>query len=180
MKLINLKNKRFGKLIVIKKIDRRSKQGQVYWLCKCDCGNTNEVVGFALRYGWAKSCGKCYREPTNKIKDRSMAIWRVLFTYLKNRDRNYGGKCDLELEDFISLSIKPCFYCGMKSSNTSTDKYSKENKLYFNGLDRKDSKIGYVLKNVVPCCCACNRAKNTMTINEYKKFIKRVYKNIWK
>lgn len=31
------------------------------------------------------------------------------------------------------------------------------------------------MNNCVPCCAKCNYAKHTMTIEEYKKFIKQVY-----
>lgn len=58
-KSIDLIGMRFGKLIVIKKTDK-IKNGNYYWLCKCDCGLEKEVLSTCLRYGDTKSCG-CYR-----------------------------------------------------------------------------------------------------------------------
>lgn len=34
----DLKNKRFGKLLVVKKLDSNNKSGYLYWECVCDCG----------------------------------------------------------------------------------------------------------------------------------------------
>ena len=36
-KLVDLTGQRFGKLTVLKKAPSRN--GKVYWLCQCDCGN---------------------------------------------------------------------------------------------------------------------------------------------
>lgn len=32
-------------------------KGDIYWLCRCDCGNTKEIKGHSLRSGITKSCG---------------------------------------------------------------------------------------------------------------------------
>jgi hypothetical protein len=59
MKLIDLTGQRFGRLTVIGPTDRKSKSGDRYWKCICDCGNDAEVLGACLRHGNTKSCG-CY------------------------------------------------------------------------------------------------------------------------
>ena len=46
-----------------------------------------------------------------------------------------------------------------------------------NGIDRIDSNKGYSFDNVVACCKYCNGAKNTMTQEEFKEWIKRVYEH---
>ena len=56
----------FDKLTVIEKTDERDNQGNVFWLCKCECGNNNvKVRGFALASGKIKSCG-CMRKQRAK------------------------------------------------------------------------------------------------------------------
>ena len=45
-----------------------------------------------------------------------------------------------------------------------------------NGIDRIDSSKGYTVENSVPCCKYCNTAKNTMSVDEFLKWIGRVYK----
>ena len=56
--------KRYGKLTVIEKLDRRKHYTSVY-LCKCDCGNFKKVNINNLHTGHTKSCG-CLK---NRIKD---------------------------------------------------------------------------------------------------------------
>lgn len=57
---INLKNKRFGRLVVIAETEERRNK-YVVWLCKCDCGNQIKVQSSYLldkRTGYGrKSCG---------------------------------------------------------------------------------------------------------------------------
>lgn len=55
-----LLGKRFGHLTVIS-FDHceEDKNYQMYWLCKCDCGNEKVVDGHTLRKGQATTCGKC-------------------------------------------------------------------------------------------------------------------------
>ena len=57
---IDLKGKAFGRLVVLRKLDER-KNGEILWLCKCDCGNTTKVRGYYLRTGHTTSCG-CYHQ----------------------------------------------------------------------------------------------------------------------
>jgi hypothetical protein len=51
---------RYGKLGVIADIGR-DRNGNVLWLCKCDCGNETVVAGNNLRRGRTQSCG-CLRK----------------------------------------------------------------------------------------------------------------------
>ena len=64
-KLKDLTGQRFGKLVAIRPT-RKNKCRQVYWLCKCDCGNEVEVLGVSLTSGQTKSCG-CYNVDAHKI-----------------------------------------------------------------------------------------------------------------
>lgn len=54
-RLIDLTGQRFGMLTVL----HRSEQPRpcVYWVCRCDCGNTIEVSGSNLKRGHVISCG---------------------------------------------------------------------------------------------------------------------------
>ncbi len=44
-----------------------------------------------------------------------------------------------------------------------------------NGVDRLDNAKGYTLENSVPCCKHCNIAKRSMTVDEFKQWISKVY-----
>ncbi len=55
-KIINLTGQKFGRLTVISLFGRDTR-GETIWQCKCDCGNTTNVLSSNLRKGRTKSCG---------------------------------------------------------------------------------------------------------------------------
>lgn len=63
----NLKNKKFSRLTVLEKTDRRDNHGgSIIWKCKCDCGNICEVPAYLLKKGAVKSCGCIQKEWQSK------------------------------------------------------------------------------------------------------------------
>lgn len=52
----DLTGKRFGKLTVLKKLDKVKNSSRL-WLCKCDCGKTKEVTTRDLNNHRVTSCG---------------------------------------------------------------------------------------------------------------------------
>ena len=54
---LNLKGKRFGKLVAVKCVGHVGKSRHLSWLCKCDCGREKVVLGNSLIRGDTKSCG---------------------------------------------------------------------------------------------------------------------------
>jgi len=58
--LMDMLNRKFGKLTVLKEVGR-SKQG-ILFECLCECGNTVVHAGKLLRSGNNKSCGCIYRK----------------------------------------------------------------------------------------------------------------------
>lgn len=53
---INITNQRFGILTAIRPTSKR-KQGNIVWICKCDCGNTKEIKSNSLLKGGVQHCG---------------------------------------------------------------------------------------------------------------------------
>ncbi len=53
---INLIGRFFGRLLIVEGLDTDS-HGNSKWLCRCECGNTTEVMGGHLTSGATKSCG---------------------------------------------------------------------------------------------------------------------------
>ena len=48
---------KYVKLTVVKEIEERAKNGNIQYLCKCDCGNEKVVTRNSLVLGNTKSCG---------------------------------------------------------------------------------------------------------------------------
>lgn len=57
----NLVKRRFGRLIVMSESGKRNSNGNVTWICHCDCGNTCYVSSRDLVNGKTQSCG-CLRK----------------------------------------------------------------------------------------------------------------------
>jgi|SRR5271157_36450 len=72
--------------------------------------------------------------------------------------------------DFLRYTSQPCFYCGVAPSKIYT--YGKHT-YSFNGLDRRDAALGYIIENVVPACWACNNAKGVGSVEEFAAWITR-------
>lgn len=69
---------------------------------------------------------------------------------------------------FFSIIMQPCHYCGIEHSlRVSTN----EGELNYNGIDRVDNKLGYLIDNTVPCCAKCNRMKGTLTKSEFLSLV---------
>lgn len=76
----NLIGQKFNKLTVISKSDKRTKNGNVYWNCECECGNFTEVTTAKLTSGSTKSCG-CIKGKTlsdEQLKDRGKKVKSTL------------------------------------------------------------------------------------------------------
>lgn len=56
-RILSLVSKKFGLLKVISQDEVKSKPGQIFWNCQCDCGNYVSVCGKHLKNGNTISCG---------------------------------------------------------------------------------------------------------------------------
>ncbi len=68
--VINLANRRFGRLQVLHEITNRPKGGAL-WQCQCDCGQTRPVRATLLLRGRTRSCGCLRRERARRLGARS-------------------------------------------------------------------------------------------------------------
>ena len=53
----DLTGMRFGELTVIGISQKRGKNGDIFWNCKCSCGKEKEIRTYSLTSGSSKSCG---------------------------------------------------------------------------------------------------------------------------
>ena len=159
-------------------------------LCRCDCGVERKVDLRALKRGSAKSCG-CYRKevainnvlPYRPKPNPHPWEWR-LFEHFKRGCKSRKISCEISLDDFKEFLIQDCYYCGESPSNVY--KYeTRDNegrKLFipnkYQGIDRVDSKIGYVKENCVPCCISCNHAKMHREQRNFIQWVDKIYNNL--
>lgn len=74
-KFIDLSGKKVGMLTVIRPEGRR--QGQLAFLCKCECGNEAIVRGDKLRQGKAMSCGCMHKKVMDTIGERRTLTYTI-------------------------------------------------------------------------------------------------------
>lgn len=165
--LKDITGKKFRKLTVIKRNFSNGKGGEAKWLCKCDCGNEKVILGKSLRSGNTKSCG-CLK----KFKS-GLANMKNKIVQYKTKAKQRGLEYNLTEEQFAKLTEQDCYYCGAKPKNIINDP-GKNGAYIYNGLDRINNTKGYTIDNVVSCCKICNRAKGTLTLREFKDWIRRL------
>lgn len=168
----DLTGRRFGKLIVTNN-HKISSCGRRAWLCVCECGNKRFIVSKYLLDGDVNSCG-CLRKESSGIAARN----NVYRNYRSNAKKR-GIDFNLSIDDFMLLSQKPCFYCGVAPSNFSKSRWGNGDFLY-NGIDRVDNALGYNVDNCVTCCKSCNISKNNRSQLEFIEWIDRAYKHLLK
>lgn len=100
-KKIDLIGQRFGRLTVIEELEKSPNNGNIRWLCRCDCGNEKITTSSNLRYGSKdNSCG-CSRK--EKLENKEITVKHPLYKTASNilsrcnnpnHDSypNYGGR----------------------------------------------------------------------------------------
>jgi hypothetical protein len=90
--------------------------------------------------------------------------WSLNGQFHNNKRRAKRDNINFELteKDCILFYNADCTYCG--------------NKIKGLGIDRIDSKMGYTLNNIVPCCSKCNFMKHVMSKEEFIKHIIQIVK----
>lgn len=81
--------------------------------------------------------------------------WKLYPSVLRRGAKQRGLRVGVSDAFLRRLSKQPCHYCGGMDDKG------------FNGIDRKDSKRGYVLSNMVPCCWLHNQMKSTLTYETF-------------
>lgn len=106
-KAIDLTNQKFGKLTVIERDysyckEHNLKREQVYWKCKCDCGNEISVSASALRTGGTTQCPlcKCKNEVGNRY-GRLVVLRPAKLVGKSKGNKSWVCKCDCGNETIV-------------------------------------------------------------------------------
>lgn len=185
---IDLSGQRRGRLLIVAPLFRSEKdikaQRAPKWICECDCGNITSIAKSSLcNPNGTMSCGCITREKArsrlstmtqaNILPPGQAARNQIVSTYKKNATKR-NRKWNLSEKELDILFAGNCHYCGAKPWNKRVTEYSS---LIYNGIDRIDSNKGYVPENVVSCCGRCNRAKYTLSYEEFIGWILEIRAN---
>ena len=97
----DLIGKKFGRLTVIEKTDKKDKGNSFFYRCKCDCGNEKLSTSWLLKSGSVSSCGCLRKEKPNgkthgKSSSREYRIWAEMRKRCNNPKQKtypyYGGR----------------------------------------------------------------------------------------
>lgn len=154
------------------------RNGQQSWWMKCNCGVEREVNWKNYLKGKTRSCG-CYRhevlktrEPGRNVLPHGVAARNSLMLTYKRGAIKRGYVFDLTVEQFTELTSSNCHFCNRPPNRTHFPIAKGVNGAYqYNGIDRRDNSLGYVFENCLPACTECNKAKNTLTYDEFIAYL---------
>jgi 5-methylcytosine-specific restriction endonuclease McrA len=161
--------KKFSELTVVS-LAGQDKRYNTLVKCLCDCGTIKTVLLYDLKNDRIHTCGCKKTTQLSKIFPEINPVSRGTFAqdainYYKWHAKRRGYEWKLEPEEAYKIMLKQCFYCGT----------SPTGKIPHLGIDRLDNLLGYYTDNCVPCCGTCNKAKQSMTVDEFYQWIERVY-----
>jgi hypothetical protein len=154
------------------------------WICRCDCGEMTKVPTNNILNGNTKSCG-CLQleavrvalvsihEGNRKLEPRLATAKKRWNDIRYTRDKDEGF---ITFEQFFDLTSKNCTYCGIEPCQTwnafakkkNASQFSRDNGTWtYNGIDRIDSNVGYLIENCCTACFQCNNAKSNQTREDF-------------
>ena len=146
---------------------------QMWFEVNCSCGSPAKyAIGTQVVRGALLSCG-CMRIEVMKGKriDDTECAKNTIWTNINRKKEKYG-KITLTREQVWDITQGNCFYCGIPPCRIQ--KLQTREPVLVNGIDRVDAKGGYTPDNVVTCCWPCNRAKATLTSEEFLSLAERI------
>lgn len=178
----DLTGQKFGKLVVVsfwgyKKIMNRN---NAVWNCKCDCGKLTKTYAYRLKNGATKSCG-CYQRESVAARSRieyGLSAAHTLYTIYKDSAGKRKRTFEITFDQAMELFQKSCYYCNKLPSQIFHKKQCPNGDFVYNGIDRIDNTLGYVLDNCVSCCGQCNYMKHSQVQKDFLEQIERIHENM--
>lgn len=142
-----------------------------FWLCSCSCGVVKVLTGGHLRNSKTKGCRSC--SMISRRKKEGDCSFNGLYLRYKHGAIARSLEFKLSKRQFKKLTKQNCIYCGVEPLNIHKGKTAFGAYVY-NGIDRIDSNLGYEIKNCIPACFICNRAKGDMSQSQFLEWVDRI------
>jgi len=162
--------------------------GKLLWCFKlqCTCGNVKLVPPsslFGRKNHSMKQCAQCAQKIRTAAATRVTRInsfeagFTRVFNSIYQRSLRMNVEFNLDKELAKRLMQSDCHYCGCRpypvEYRNGLGRFNPTRFCYM-GIDRVDSKRGYIDDNVVPCCKQCNIAKNAFTVTAFLAWARRL------
>ena len=139
------------------------------WRCLCACGIETHIPTFQLTSGKTTSCG-CFRTERLRTMKHSHNVrpgsaFRIVLRRYKGDAKQRGLVWAFTDDAFREITQRLCFYCGAMPGGVQIS-WSGE-RFVWNGIDRRDSTLGYLPDNCVACCTRCNRMKMALPESDF-------------
>ena len=124
MAKIEMAGKQYGRLTVVEESPPPNSvkpTREIYWKCKCSCGNEKIIRGSQLRSGKTKSCGYLQKEVTANLRKKDVANQRfghllALEPTSLDNNKHYlwrcicdcGRECEVNISNLTGGLVKSC------------------------------------------------------------------------
>lgn len=143
-----------------------------HWSWKVLCPVCNKsFICTTTSFKNKKSCYGCRGKLLRKSSE--IITWKNHYGMVKSRKIAKEKGFDITFKQFVDISSKNCYYCNAVPTETKGHR-SWSHTIFTNGLDRVNPEIGYLYKNVVPCCKNCNIAKLDKTKKDFYLWVKKL------
>lgn len=113
----------------------------------------------------------------NSLPPGEAAFNQLLSAYKRNASTR-RIEWHLTKDEFRMLTQQDCYYCGAEPEQCASFGRSDLNGDYvYNGVDRVDNAAYYLWDNCVSCCGRCNKAKDSMTVDEFLDWVDTVHRH---
>lgn len=158
----------YGQVTVIARLAGQKRNVRV----QCICGQKFDTYTYNLTNGTTIRCRGCANAArrgrpnlANRIDPKQRTI-NDLWNRVKKNLRAKPGST-LTKEQWFNIVITDCAYCGRPPSNLMRAVVDHAFDFMYNGVDRIDSSLPYVIENVQAACWPCNRMKGNMSHDEF-------------
>lgn len=153
------------------------------WECPY-CGTAFEALNYQAKNkskrGGLGHCG-CQTKIRQRLKNTGRIPVNKLddLTASANKVWQYSTKMGRSITkaDALALVSADCYYCGAAPATyreLGGGRWARVSTVPTNGIDRKDSKVGYHLENCVPCCPTCNYMKSDMHHDDFLELCSKI------
>lgn len=171
----NLLGRKFGRLKVVKKTDRKQ-YGKNVWVCECDCGGTIELNASTIKSGNTRSCG-CFKKDLMAAKASDLLGRKFgRLTAIEKTDVRNGNKVvwrcscscgESSLVDSVSLTSGNTKSCGclVREKTSIRRKIDLTGKTF--GRLTAIKAVGISEKGQVEWLCKCECGNETTSLAVY-------------
>lgn len=166
---------RFGSVVVLDRERRGKSNAKVL----CDCGAEFNAYTYLLESGKTFRCKGCTdiaRKGVPLLANRIDPLQRTINDLWNSFRKSMRAKpgSNLTKDEWFEIVLSVCVYCGTPPSNRKKAVVEHAQDFWYNGIDRVNSSLPYIVSNVQATCWPCNRMKGKMSHEDFLDHVRKV------